>query len=680
MQACAILYDMAANQERQRAGDQIEAAIAERLKLALLGDEDQAECRRLVEALEAQTADRRGREARVVELEKKLEQSRSALRQKEREFGRDVAMLKSALAAAHAARASAVAGDEKQELEAITLRLQAATAEQERLQALVAEHEGDRERIAADRQAAVDTLQQSLARTREEAALDIEQSRQALADLEVSKHAALAELVAQLAQTSAEQARLAARVEAAERELDCSAPSTSVHTIGLVAEHQRALADVQTGTRDELEALERRLQAAAAEHGRLQALVEEDAVDRERIAADHRAAVDTLQQSLARAREDAALQVEQSRQALAESRSALAQSLAEQSGIAERVEEQTREQDLIRAEHHRALADVETSKREALDELPSSQLSQAVVDQRRLASHADEQELELNRLRAEHQAALTDTETRYRDALAEWRRELAQTAERAEQHEHERDRISAEHALAIADLQAGNEAAAAELRSKLSDAVAEHHRLTALLEEHDRERERLAAEHRRAIADLQASKQETVAECERVLTEVHQALLVRDTSRHLEIERRLIDGIDEGPQMKVDGDRLVALQRGLTQAFSQMQVVFKDEPAPKQPLEAEPERAEDADLLHEPFDDADDAFIQQLLEGTHANRVPETHPDPKAGGPAHAVSGMPALKTDDQPADDMFDANDATFARRLMDTPGPLPRSAEEDS
>ncbi len=72
----------------------------------MLADEDQAECLRLVEALEAQTADRRGREARVVELEKKVEQSRLVLLQKEREYGRDVAMLKSALAAAHAARAA----------------------------------------------------------------------------------------------------------------------------------------------------------------------------------------------------------------------------------------------------------------------------------------------------------------------------------------------------------------------------------------------------------------------------------------------------------------------------------------------------------------------------------------------------------------------------------------------
>ena len=634
----------------------------------------------------------------------------------------------------------------RDELAALDRRLQAATAEQGRLQALVEQDAVDRERIAADHRAAVDTLQQALARAREDAALDIEQSRQALTesrsalvqslaeqelmrtahrsallDLEGSKHAALEELRAQFAQTSAEQSRLAAQELGLQR-----AEHERAHQ-NLIAEHHRVVADLETGKRDELDALDRRLQAATAEHARLQALVQEDAVNRERVAADHQAVIDTLRQSLDRTREDAALDIEQSRQALAESRSELAQAAAVQTRIAARVEEQTREQELMRAEHQRALADGETSKREALDELRSqlsqtlveqrrlgglleeherardrliaehhralaemengkrealgglrSQLSQAFVDQRRLASHADEQELELNRVRAEHEAALAGAEARHRDALAELRRELIQTAERAQQHE--RDRLSAEQALAIADLQASTEAAAAELRSKLSDAVAEQHRLTALLAEHDRERERLTAEHRRTIADLQASKQEAVAECERVLTEVQQALLVRDTSRRLEIERRLIDGLDEGPQMKVDGQRLAALQSRMTLAFTQMQAVIKDGPAAKQPLEAKHEPAEDVDLLHEPFDDADDAFVHQLLEGIQANRVPETQTNSKTTAPAKAVSAKLAPETADEPADDIFDAKDATFARRLMDTLGPLPPSATEDS
>ena len=78
--------DRVGNEERQReARDQIEEAIAERLKLAVLAKEDQAERRRLTEALEAQTADRQRSEAKFVELEKKVEKSQLVLLQRDRE-------------------------------------------------------------------------------------------------------------------------------------------------------------------------------------------------------------------------------------------------------------------------------------------------------------------------------------------------------------------------------------------------------------------------------------------------------------------------------------------------------------------------------------------------------------------------------------------------------------------
>ena len=96
-----------------------------------------------------------------------------------------------------------------------------------------------------------------------------------------------------------------------------------------------------------------------------------------------------------------------------------------------------------------------------------------------------------------------------------------------------------------------------------------------------------ASQHAARLPDLQASKHETVAECERVLTEVQQALLVRGAPRRLEIERRLVDGIDEGPVTKADGERLACLQRGLTLAFSRVQAVLKDGAAPKEPFEGE---------------------------------------------------------------------------------------------
>jgi len=671
---------------RQPVGDQNERVSAEPLQLGVLADDDQAERARLTEMLDAQSADRQRREARIAQLEKKLEQSRLILGQKEREFGRDVAMLKSTLAAAHAARATA-AGDAKRDLEALELRLQTATDEQQ---------------------------------------------------------------------------RLAGQVETAERELHSQRAEHEHARHGLVAEHHRALAELETAKREEVDALNQRVHAATAEHARLQALVEAAAVDRDRVAADHRAAVDTLQQSLARVREAAALQSEQFREALAEAQSGLARSLDEQSRVASRVEAAERALELQRAEHERAhdrlvaehrqaLADVETSKRETIDDLRSehsqtladqrrlaalleeherqrdtliaehhrvlagmesgtrdalaelrTQLSQALTEQRRLASHAGDQELELKRLRAAHQATLTDLETRHRGALTALRAELIEAAQRAEHHERERNRMSGEHNRALADLLSANDAAAAELRSKLSEALAEQQRLTTLLEQHDVERERLAAEHRRTIADLQTSKQNAVAECERVLTEVQQALLVRDASRRLEVERRLVDGIDEAPQIKIDGQRLATLQRGLTTAFSQVQAVLKGEPAPTQPFAAEqpaPERPAiqtidkampattddpllaDADLSSEPFDDLDDAFVQQLLEGVRATRAPGTSTDAESVLATRAASGMSTATTDDQTADDLFDTHDDTFVRRLMETPEPLPpSSAAKDS
>jgi len=326
------------------------------------------------------------------------------------------------------------------------------------------------------------------------------------------------------------------------------------------------------------------------------------------------------------------------------------------------------------AEHRRALADMETAKGAELGEL-RSQLSQAIGDQRRLAAHADEQKRELDRLRAEHDTALTDVENRNRDVLVELHSKLADAAtehtrllsERGAEHDRERKRIVAEHRLALAEGLQASKKAVAELHSQLSAAGAEHHRLTALLEDGDRQRERMAAEHQRAIADLQASHRETVAECERLLTEIKQALLVRDASRRLETDPRLVDGKHEGPLTKADGERFASLQNGLTLAFSRLHAVLRDGVAPKEPSDAEHERREDADLVHEPFDDADDAFVHQLL-GARATPLPENRPDPKAVAPAQAVSVTQAVTAAEQPGDAVFDAQDAAFARGLMDT------------
>src|SRR5206468_12001683 len=118
--------------------------------------------------------------------------------------------------------------------------------------------------------------------------------------------------------------------------------------------------------------------------------------------------------------------------------------------------------------------------------------------------------------------------------------------------------------------------------------------------------------------------------CERVLIEVQQALLVRDGSR-LEIERRLIDGINEGARKKAEGERLVSLQGGLTRAFSEMQAALKDGKALGEPFEAEHdelkrptiETIDKAAAEPELFDDADDAFVRHLLKGIREPPLPE---------------------------------------------------------
>src|SRR5580765_5333338 len=106
--------DRVGNEERQRAArDQAEAATAERLKLAVLAEEGEAERRRLTEALEAQTVERQRRQAIFVDLENKVEESQLVLLQREREYRDGIAALKTALAAAHAAQIPGVAGDDR---------------------------------------------------------------------------------------------------------------------------------------------------------------------------------------------------------------------------------------------------------------------------------------------------------------------------------------------------------------------------------------------------------------------------------------------------------------------------------------------------------------------------------------------------------------------------------------
>ena len=622
-------------EERQRAArDQVEETIAEHRRLAALADEHQAECRRLTEALAAQTADCERREAKFVELEKRVEESQLASLGKEREHRARVAALETALAVAHAAHATRpsvhdknlaqtgqqqpVSGEpDRRELLDFERRLKASTAEQLRLRAIIGDHEIQRERIAAEHQAAVATLEQSLALANQEAALSRDRTRQTLAELR-----------SQLAQALVEQSRLATREEEHEGERD-----------HMIAEHQRALGDLETR--------------------KLQALVGDHEIQRERIAAEHQAAVATLEQSLALANQEAALSRDRTRQTLAELRSQLAQALVEQSRLATREEEHEGERDHMIAEHQRALGDLEASKREALVDLRSqlsqalteqrqvaaraeeehererhrmsaesdlaradletskrealatlhSQLSQALAEQGRLTAQADEDhELERHRMSAEHQRGIADLENSKRDALAYLHSQLSQTAAeerrlaaRAEELERERDRMSIDHERAIADLETRRRDALAELRSQLwQTSSAEKSRLAERIEELERERDRMSAEHRRAIADLQTSKAEALAEAEGLLTEIHQALF-RDGLAG--VERRLIDTIDDTERETADLERLAELQGGLTQAISEMQTVLAPD-----------------DALQEPFE-ADDASVRERAERTQDEAI-----------------------------------------------------------
>ncbi|PYR26778.1 MAG: hypothetical protein DMF92_17720 [Acidobacteria bacterium] len=528
-------------EERQRAArDQVEETIAEHRRLAALADEHQAECRRLTEALAAQTADCERREAKFVELEKRVEESQLASLGKEREHRARVAALETALAVAHAAHATRpsvhdknlaqtgqqqpVSGEpDRRELLDFERRLKASTAEQSRLRAIIGDHEIQRERIAAEHQAAVATLEQSLALANQEAALSRDRTRQTLAELR-----------SQLAQALVEQSRLATREEEHEGERD-----------HMIAEHQRALGDLEASKRE----------------------------------------------------------------ALVDLRSQLSQALTEQRQVAARAEEEhERERHRMSAESDLARADLETSKREALATL-HSQLSQALAEQGRLTAQADEDhELERHRMSAEHQRGIADLENSKRDALAYLHSQLSQTAAeerrlaaRAEELERERDRMSIDHERAIADLETRRRDALAELRSQLwQTSSAEKSRLADHIEELERERDRMSAEHRRAIADLQTSKAEALAEAEGLLTEIHQALFKDGLAG---VERRLIDTIDETERETADLERLAELQGGLTQAISEMQTVLAPD-----------------DALQEPFE-ADDASLRERAERTQDEAI-----------------------------------------------------------
>jgi hypothetical protein len=547
-------------EERQRAArDQIEVAGAERRRLEALVDDHQAECRLLAEELAAQTADHKQREAKFVELENRVEKSQLALLTKDREHRTRIASLEAALAAAQASAVArpaaggkqpvaagpqdaASGGGDRREIADFELRLKASTAEQARLRALLGDYENRQRRMTVEHQSAIETLEQSLAAAAEEAKISQDQAHQALADSR-----------AQLAQVLAEQGRLASRSDEYERER---------------AAHQKAMADLETSMREALAGLRAQLALALDEQSRLAARAEEHAGEEDRANSEHEQAIADLET--------------RKREALAHLRSQLTQALTERTRLAARAEEEhERELDRIMAEHQQAVAALEASKREALADL-RSKLAQVLAEHARLAARSEEEhESERERITAEQQRAIADLEASKREIVTKLRAQLWETssearrlAARVEEHERERELAAMEQDRAIAAMESSKREALAELRTRLSQASsAEQGRLTARITELEQERDGMMAEHRQHIADMQANKAEALGECERLLTEIQHAFVMRD-GFGAEIQHRMVDKIDTATQQEARQDRLERLQAELTAAVSDMQAVL----------------------------------------------------------------------------------------------------------
>jgi hypothetical protein len=161
----------------------------------------------------------------------------------------------------------------------------------------------------------------------------------------------------------------------------------------------------------------------------------------------------------------------------------------------------------------------------------------------------------------------------------------------------------------------------------------------------------MKAEHRRAIADLRTSKREALAECERVLTEVQQELLVRDEASG-EIERRILEVIEEAVRQKAGGAGIAGLRRPPLETIDQgaAEEAHREHTTPLQGglthvVSETQEVLTGVEPLHEAFDAADVAFVRQLIG--------LDEPAPKAPDP--------------DPEDPVFDTEDDAFVRRLIE-------------
>ena len=500
----------------------------------------------------------------------------------------------------------------------------------------LADYEARREQTAAAHRAAVGKLEQSLAKAgeeRDEARRALSESRSQLTQAQAEHEAQREELAAKhRAAVATLERALAAAVE--ERDEARQAPSElRLQLSQAQGEHEAQREQLAATHRAAVASLERALGAAVEERDQAreapselrlqlsQAHAEHEA-QREQLAADHRAAVGSLEQLLTTAGEER----DDARQALSELRPRLAQALAEHRG--------QREQ--MAAEHRAAVATLEQALAMAGEERDEAR--QTLSELRpRLAQALADHKVQREQMAAEHRAAVGAIEQTLatvhgerdeaRQALSELRSQLAQ-AEAG--HEVERGQMAAEHRAAVGALEqslaaAGEERdqirqAMSKARSQLSQALAEQTRLSAIVEEQERERDRVTAEHHQTVADLETSKSEALAECERVLTEIREALLARHDSV-VEVERRLAETMDEAAREKAAGDQIVSLQTELGMVVSQLrlQTLPVEEDQPQEGVSgdraadgARAERTPDVDILEE--DGALKALVDQHAE------------------------------------------------------------------
>jgi hypothetical protein len=492
------------DEERQKdTRERLEQALAEHQQLAAQIEEFRAERQRLTAALDAHIVEREHREAEYREKSAALEGGEKGTR----------AQLERALT-------------DRQQL---ATQIEELRAERQRLTAALDAQIADHQHKEAEYRAKSVELEQRA-----------EEGQLAFLTREHQARERIAGLEAELTASVAEQGRLAT---AYKQQLDAAHQALGSHE-----QHRQDLAD-----------LELRLQAATVEQARLLALVAEHEGQREHLDAEHRAAVESLEQSLRRACEDSALNIEQAHQPVSELTSQLSHALGEQSRLSGLIGEREREQDHLDAERRRALADLEVSHGEAL-----------AGRERTLTGEHEHVRQQNEKQRFE----LADLKKRHAEALAEQQRLSDLVSERESQQETR----NADHARTIADIEARHHQA-------LARATQAWHEERELIRQQIKQQSRQQITQQIAqqsdaqqleIGYLSEAHDKSVAEQRRLSELLKQAEADRqqiDAARaadRAEMERRFASALNQtlAEQESASRERIASLQSELGQAVS----------------------------------------------------------------------------------------------------------------